>query len=452
MLVVAVVLSVVVVALAKYVTADLEYSRVAEARAERQASATSAITYGVERVRLGQTLCAAPAGGIGPITAGILDRNGTTTTLTCSRFSTGTSDITGWAVVITGNGITSDLLQVQGGGIKRVTGPMFINTVEEIDIQGVGPELRHIDGDLWYHRSTCPGGAVTMPSTYVFQPADARGPLCTQSTWNQIVSQPVVPTLSSLPPNVNGATFTMVGTCRVYAPAHFTGAIDLGSDDVYFQSGNYWFDGVGTVEVKQQAVWFGSPGSTTAVIANPDCAAARTADPTTGGTGAVAYMGGNSKLLIRNQGSIEFFDKSVGDYQLSVQELESDSGYAASTMTAATGQSIIEVTGGTTADGVFHGMVYTPNSEFRFDNSSNSATQQLLGGAAVARMSVQASSSATGFKIAVATTPTLAKIVMIAESATPDGATTSVQAIVDYRPDEIVMANRVAINSLRVLD
>ena len=61
-LVVAVVLSVVVVALAKYVTADLEYSRVAEARAERQASATSAITYGVERVRLGQTLCAAPAG------------------------------------------------------------------------------------------------------------------------------------------------------------------------------------------------------------------------------------------------------------------------------------------------------------------------------------------------------------------------------------------------------
>jgi len=255
-----------------------------------------------------------------------------------------------------------------------------------------------------------------------------------------------------LPPNVNGATFTMVGTCRVYAPGHFTGAIDLGSDDVYFQSGNYWFDGVGIVEVKQQVVWFGGPGSTTAVIANPDCAAARTADPNTGGTGAVAYMGGNSKLLIRNQGSIEFFDKTVGDYQLSVQELESDSGYTASAMTATSGQSIIEVTGGTTADGVFHGMVYTPNSEFRFDNSSNSATQQLLGGAAVAGMSVQASSSATGFKIAVATTPTLAKIVMTAESATPDGGTTSVQAIVDYRPDEIVMANRVAINSLRVLD
>ena len=121
-------------------------------------------------------------------------------------------------------------------------------------------------------------------------------------------------------------------------------------------------------------------------------------------------------------------------------------------MAAATGQSIIEVTGGSTADGIFHGLVYTPNSEFRFDNSSNSATQQLLGGATVARMSVQASSSATGFKISVATTPSLAKIVMTAKSATSDGVSTSVQAVVDYRPDETNLANRVAINSLRVLD
>ena len=65
---------------------------------------------------------------------------------------------------------------------------------------------------------------------------------------------------------------------------------------------------------------------------------------------------------------------------------------------------------------------------------------------------MQASASATGFKIAVATTPTLAKIIMTAEAATPDGATTAVQAIVDYRPDEANLANRVAINSLRVVD
>src|SRR5690349_12097176 len=108
-LVIAVVLSVVVVALAKYVTTDLAYSRVAEARADRQASATSAISYGVERLRLGQTLCGGPTGQLGTVTPGIIDRNGTTTTLSCPRFGSGTSDITGWAVVITGNGITTDL-------------------------------------------------------------------------------------------------------------------------------------------------------------------------------------------------------------------------------------------------------------------------------------------------------------------------------------------------------
>jgi len=255
----------VVLALADYVTTDLAYSRVAEGRADRQASATSAISYGVERVRLGQSLCAAPSGGIGPLTSGILDRNGTTTTLTCSRFSTGTSDITGWAVVITGNGITTDLLKVQGGGTKRVTGPMFINTVEQISFLGAGPQLQHLDGDLWYHRSTCPGAPASMPGNYTFLPANARGPLCTEKTWNQIISQPVVPLLSPLPLNANGATFTTVGTCRVYAPGHYTGSIDLGSSDVYFQSGNYWFDGVGTVEVKQQVVP-GLPNHTTCCL------------------------------------------------------------------------------------------------------------------------------------------------------------------------------------------
>src|SRR3954462_5208359 len=98
--VIPVVLSMVVVALAKYVTTDLAYSRVAEGRADRQASATSAISYGVERLRLGQTLCEGSAGQLGTVTPGIIDRNGTTTTLSCSRFSSGTSDITGWAVVI----------------------------------------------------------------------------------------------------------------------------------------------------------------------------------------------------------------------------------------------------------------------------------------------------------------------------------------------------------------
>ena len=136
-----------------------------------------------------------------------------------------------------------------------------------------------------------------------------------------------------------------------------------------------------------------------------------------------------------------------------MQELEAGSGYTASTMTAATGQSIVEVTGGSTADGVFHGLVYTPNSEFRFDNSSNSATQQLLGGAAVARMSVQASSSATGFKIAVATTPSAGQDRddrQVGDLRRSDDIGTGESSTTGRTRSN--PANRVAINSLRVLD
>jgi len=52
----------------------------------------------------------------------------------------------------------------------------------------------------------------------------------------------------------------------------------------------------------------------------------------------------------------------------------------------------------------------------------------------------------------VATTPSLAKLVMTAKATTPDGRSTSVQAVVDYPPDESNVTNRVAINSLRVLE
>ncbi len=452
-LIVAVVMSLVVVALAKFVTTDLKYAQVTEDRAERQATATSAITYGVERIRLRQTNCASSVGGFGPLSPGVLDRNGTTTTMACSRFSSGLSDITGWAIIMTGNGVTADLLHVQGGNDKTVTGPMFITDITDVSFQGAGTGLKHIDGDLWHHRSTCPGAAVTLPGTYQFIPADARGTLCTPLTWNQAVQEPVMPNLSALPIN-NGTVFTTdisTGSCRVFTPARYTGAPALGPGSVYFQSGNYYFDNVGAITVKQQIVWFGNPGGETPVVANPDCAGARIADLNTGGVGAVAYLGGNSKFNMDTQGSMEFFSKQVGAYEISLQQLEATSGYTTSTATAASGTDLVLAGPGSTVDLVFHGMVYAPNGRFNFYNASNSATQQLLGGAVVSQMWIQASASATGFKISVATTPADSKIVLTATSSTASGST-SVQAIVEYRIDELDPTKRVAINSLRVVD
>ena len=55
-LVVAIVLSLVVLALANFVAADLRYSQVIDAQRETTRSAESGIDYAVDRLRLNQTL------------------------------------------------------------------------------------------------------------------------------------------------------------------------------------------------------------------------------------------------------------------------------------------------------------------------------------------------------------------------------------------------------------
>lgn len=454
-LVVSVALSVVVLALVTYVTTDLKYVQTTEERADRQAAATSAITYGVERIRLGKTLCGSAANDFGPIDQAVVGGNGTTTTLTCSRFNSGLSEITGWAVVMTGEGISTDLLLVQGGGTKEVTGPMFIADVDEVTFVGAGTGLEQHSGDLWHTRGSCPGGPVSLPGTYDFVPADARGPLCTTSTWDQVVPTPTIPDLTLLPGPVNdGTAFTPQGACRVFAPGRYTGApVVPAGVDAYFRSGVYHFDSIGTWEIKQQTIWFGHPGGLTGseeLGSSADCRTARDNDPDQGG--AVVYLGGNSAINANTQGSIEFFGRTVDGKLMAIQELEAGSGYAPSTVTAASGNYIYRVAPGAVADSVVHGLVYTPNGWFGFDNSSNAAKQKLLGGAVVARISIQASASASGFEISVATTPFESDIVLTATSTSPGGASTTAQAVVEYRVDEPDPDQRVAVNSVRILD
>ena len=57
-LAVSIVLSLVVLALANFVAADLRYAQVVDAQAKRLASAESGIDYALDRLRLNQTLCA----------------------------------------------------------------------------------------------------------------------------------------------------------------------------------------------------------------------------------------------------------------------------------------------------------------------------------------------------------------------------------------------------------
>ena len=165
-------LAFVTIALARLVTADLAFARVTEGRTERGAAALGAIDYGVERIRLGQTMCPGPTGSFGPLTPGLLDRNDATVALTCQRLGANSSEITGWAAVITGEGINNDLLEVEGGGLKQIDGSIYIKDATDIDLSG-GSEIEQHGGDLWYRAGSCPT-AVTLPGGYSFVPSSVR--------------------------------------------------------------------------------------------------------------------------------------------------------------------------------------------------------------------------------------------------------------------------------------
>ncbi len=96
-------------------------------------------------------------------------------------------------------------------------------------------------------------------------------------------------------------------------------------------------------------------------------------------------------------------------------------------------------------------LVYVPLAQVQFGNVSNSAIQKMLGGLIVSRLVLQSSTSATNFEISVPTSPITAKI-QLTSTAVKDGATSTIQSIVEYRPYEEDIDDRVRVNSWRVCD
>ena len=169
-----------------------------------------------------------------------------------------------------------------------------------------------------------------------------------------------------------GERFTDYGDCRSFEPGYYDTPIDIGDEDVYFQSGVYWFDDVQRFEPDPgQVVWFGHPGTNTVEFPNPNCALAAALDPNAGGPGAVVYLGGNSR--IRTGGEVEFFDRLVNGTRLSVVALEPGSGYDPANSTAQSGTPIVRVRPGNANEVVFHGLVYAPRGWVEFVNATNSA-------------------------------------------------------------------------------
>ena len=245
----------------------------------------------------------------------------------------------------------------------------------------------------------------------------------------------------------------MDGACTVFSPGKYT-SVALGSDN-YFKAGEYYFENV-LITVKNKTVVAGFPFSAgdSAKLTQPACLTAQQADAAataiTGNGGATFYLGGTSKIDIDNGGGFEIFRRLIGNTYLSIYALStSGAGYTASTLdwNDAAGGWILETKSGSNNDVAVHGLFWAPVAAASLGNITNAANGQLLGGLVVARLDTQASASASAFSIGIETSPRDARY-LLASTATLDGHSTTIQAVVQFRPT----SSELAVNSWRVVD
>ena len=383
----AVVLALVVTALASHVFSGLRYSRVVENRADRLAAADGGLRYAIERLQNSSyAACLSNLGRDGYRIDFPVAVNGADVEIECTKGSSGIGDIKAWALIVTGQGVPgSEAIWASqaGNGVRKLLGgPVWISDPGRANLQA---DVQVEDGDIWYHRSDCASPSLTLPSHLSFTPA-FRGPICVESPWNEVYTEPES---ARLPGPWNDAERnqppTMVGNCMVFKPGRYSWLPPLGPN-TYFSSGDYYFHDVRIDITNSTATggWFDfERNGDQQFIPNVACDAAMAADRASGSApGATFYLG----------------------------------------------------------------LVWAPRAQLEFGNVTNRANGQLLGGAAVARVILQGSASATNFLIRVETTPAAYELQLDA-TATLDGQSTTMTAIV-----EVDDQGTTAVRSLRVRD
>ncbi len=444
---VAILLATVSSAIASYATAGLRYARVVQDRADRLSAADGGMQYVIEKLKLRQTLCTTAVAQNGLTTIVPPSLNGATIAVTCDRVGTLISDIQSWALVVTGEGIPNNnpMFVTQGGAgqTKSFGGPVFMADPTRLNL--VAPaEIK--DGDLWYTGLACPTPAPPPPaiSNLTFTPSFLRGPLCTLKRWNEVFRTPALP---PMPTTTNPAPITMPSGCKVFLPGKYTNAPVFSAQN-YFVAGDYYFEDVylditGTVI----AGFADGTNGDTQFLTAASCSGAAAAYPGTG-AGATFVLGGSTKIYVDNFGGLEIMRRRQGADVVSVEAVDSSTatgGYKASTLDYDSGANIYESKPGNNQDVAIHGLWWTPNGRIVLGNVTNSANGQFLGGLVGAYVEVQASASVNALNIRVETSPSKGKWLLIS-TATKNGYTTTIRAVIEYQPDTAFLA----INSWRV--
>ena len=444
---VAILLATVTTAIAAYATAGLRYARVVQDRADRLSAADGGMQYVIEKLKLRQTLCTTAVAQNGLTTIVPPSLNGATIAVTCDRVGTLISDIQSWALVVTGQGIPdgNPIFATQGGNglTKSFGGPVFMADPTRLNLTAPA-EIK--DGDLWYTGSACPTPAPPPPaiSNLTFTPSFLRGPLCTLKRWNEVFRTPALP---PMPTTVNPTPVTMPSGCRVFFPGKYTTAPVFSAEN-YFVAGDYYFEDVYLDITGTVIAGFadGTNGDTQFLTANT-CRTAAATYPGTG-SGATFVLGGSTKIYIDNNGGLEIMRRRQGTNVVGVEAVDSSTatgGYKTSTIDYASGANIYESKPGNNQDVAIHGLWWTPRGRVVLGNVTNTANGQFLGGLVGAYVEVQASASVNALNIRVETSPAKAKWLLIS-TATKNGYTTTIRAVIEYQPDTAFLA----INSWRV--
>lgn len=492
-LVMSVVLAAVILSLASYSIASLAFGQVAETRSDRLSAADAGMRYAIDQLKLRNAGCILDTQEA--VLPGVqADFNDATASVTCERITSGFEGIAAYAAVMTGEGLsdTTALLSSQSGSNEKILGgPVYMSRLT--DAFSLSPPVNIENGPLLYHDTTGdePCTSVkqsTLPSKLVFEPELIFGPVCVSVGWEEIFDSPEVPDLTGLVerngtlplasspalPAAQGSytDYNNAGGCRVFEPGRYTTPPALTGVDAYFKTGDYLFDFQGankTLLVRQGTVTAGriNPLTTSSneIPTANRCVQAQNNDPAPADQyGATFYFAGGSHINVATQGSMEIHTRQQGtaDY-VSVQTLcapngtwcnPSGGGGPFATSKASTvsgmGNNFLFTDSGNNKEFVAHALVYAPQSQIEFGNVSNTATQKMLGGLIVSRLVLQSSTSATNFEISVPTSPITARI-LLTSRAVKDGVT-SIQAVVEYRPYEAAIDERVRVNSWRVCE
>ncbi len=449
-LVVSVVLSAVVVAVATYTTTELRYGRVSEDRAGRVASAQGAMDDALEQLSLRSSLCATAAGATGIDVPFPETVNDSDVVVSCRIVGGTLPPADGWAIVITGEGAPNDsspTFEFTLGGQPEINGPVFLSDPARSTFS---QPTTVVEGDVWYPDSACAetvsgdGGvqyarsSLTLPELS-FDPS-SRGLYCVNRSWDGLfgASPPISTDVTIYAGGLNAAFLNrpsvLNGSCRVFEPGYYT-SLPLGNNN-YFKSGNYVFDNLGLVSLQGQTATMGQVDREEyPAIDNSACDNARAADPDKGG--ATLYTRGSTRFKSRANSGFEVSGRRQGAATVALHVLDSSIGYDTPLMQADNGAQK-EVS--------LQGLLWAPYNSLVFDTVPAQKAAVLRGGAVVASFRGGVSAAAVGFVIEVPTSESSTRL-LLESVATDDQSSNTVRVVADYRPS----TGEVAVRSRRVL-